>query len=107
VTILVQGDCLKKTLSQYLVDRIRTTPNIRVRHLTEVVAVDGDEILREVTAKNLETDERTTFPTSHLFVCIGGVPRTEWAVEVGIQRDDAGYLLTGPDVAVNGNGKPD
>ena len=26
------------------------------------------------------------------------VPRTAWAAEVGVMRDDAGYLITGPDL---------
>jgi len=33
-----------------------------------------------------------------LFVCIGGKPRTEWAVEAGVVRDESGYLVTGPDL---------
>ena len=30
-------------------------------------------------------------------MCIDGLPRTEWAREAGIVRDQAGYLVTGPD----------
>jgi thioredoxin reductase (NADPH) len=37
-----------------------------------------------------------------VFVCIGGEPHTEWAVEVGIIRDEAGYLVTGPDLLQQG-----
>ncbi len=35
---------------------------------------------------------------SFLFLCLGGVPNTEWAVEVGVVRDEEGYLVTGPDL---------
>ena len=45
----------------------------------------------------LTGDERTV-KTSFLFLCLGGVPNTEWAVEVGIIRDEQGYLVTGPDL---------
>jgi thioredoxin reductase (NADPH) len=38
-------------------------------------------------------------------VCIGGDPRTAWAEEVGIVRDEAGYLATGPDLFLD-HGKP-
>ena len=37
--------------------------------------------------------------------CIGGDPRTTWAQEVGIVRDSAGYLVTGPDL-LNGHRMP-
>jgi thioredoxin reductase (NADPH) len=35
-------------------------------------------------------------------VCIGGAPHTEWAIEAGVRRDEAGYLFTGPDLARSG-----
>jgi thioredoxin reductase (NADPH) len=37
-----------------------------------------------------------------LFLCIGGVPRTEWAAAAGVERDEAGYLITGADLLRNG-----
>ena len=49
VTIVIRGDSLKSTLSQYLIDRIAATPNINVLTQTEVTALDGDEVLREIT----------------------------------------------------------
>ena len=107
VTMIVLGPCLKETLSQYLVDRVRSSPNVRVLTNCQVVAIDGGETLESITVENTTTHERETFATRRLFVCIGGVPRTNWAEEVGIQRDDGGYLLTGPDLWVNGHGKPD
>ncbi|MGH9582844.1 MAG: NAD(P)/FAD-dependent oxidoreductase, partial [Bryobacteraceae bacterium] len=45
------------------------------------------------------------YTTRWLFACIGGVPHTEWAAEVGIERDEAGYLVTGPDL-MQGNRRP-
>jgi len=41
-------------------------------------------------------------PTRRLFVCIGGVPNTEWAKDTAIVRDEAGYLVTGPDLLRQG-----
>ena len=45
-------------------------------------------------------------PTRWLFVCIGGEPQTHWAEAVGIVRDEAGYLVTGPDLMRNGARPP-
>ena len=106
VTMVVLGTCLKETLSQYLVDRIHSAPNIRVLKNSQVAGIDGDEALSSIAVENRETGERQTFPTRHLFICIGGVPHTTWAEEVGIQRDEGGYLITGPDLLRDGDGRP-
>lgn len=103
VTLVVRGECLKKTLSQYLVDRIRSTANIEVLTSTEIVALHGDVVLETVTLRNRLTGQEQTCKTKWLFVCIGGVPHTDWAIEAGIVRDDGGYLVTGPDLMQNGH----
>jgi thioredoxin reductase (NADPH) len=106
VTMVVLNSCLKETLSQYLVDRIHSATKIRVLRNSQVAAIDGDEILRCITIENHETGERRTCPTGRLFICIGGVPHTKWAEAVGIERDEGGYLITGPDLPRNGDGRP-
>jgi thioredoxin reductase (NADPH) len=106
VTMVVRGDSLKQTLSQYLVDRIHATPKIRVLLHTEVAALHGDHVLRAIRLRNNHTGEECMENTSWLFICIGGEPHTEWAAEVGIMRDEGGYLLTGPDLPKNGHHPP-
>jgi thioredoxin reductase (NADPH) len=98
VFMVVRGPSLKETLSQYLMDRIAAAPNIRVLLNSEVTAVDGDEVLRSIEIQNRQTGERQTYEACRLFICIGGDPHTDWAAEVGIVRDEAGYLVTGPDL---------
>jgi thioredoxin reductase (NADPH) len=105
VLLVVRHD-LKETVSQYLIDRIHSTPQIEVLTQTEVVALHGDEVLQAVTLKNQQSGEEQTVQTSHLFLCLGGTPHTEWAKEVGIVRDEAGYLVTGPDLQKNGHRPP-
>lgn len=80
---------------------------ISVLHNSEIVAADGDDTLRTITIENRKTGERQVRETRWLFVCIGGEPYTQWAAEVGIQRDEAGYLITGPDLLRNGSLKPE
>jgi len=106
VTMVVRDGCLKKTLSKYLIDRISTTKNIEVLTNTEVIALDGDRALRKITLRNHRTGEEQICETSWLFVCIGGDPHTDWAIEAGVERDEAGYLVTGPDLVRNGRGVP-
>ena len=55
---------------------------------TEVVALDGAETLEEITLRNRDTPEERQAKTHWLFICIGGVPHTEWAAEVGVIRDE-------------------
>ena len=102
VTLVIRGDSLKESVSAYLIDRIYAAKNIDVLARTEVTALEGDRILEAVVLTNTVTGERRRIETRWLFVCIGGVPRTEWAAAAGVERDEAGYLITGPDLLCNG-----
>ena len=62
----------------------------------------GDTVLRAITLRNNQTGQERETNTAWLFLCLGGVPHTQWAEEVGVVRDEAGYLVTGPDLMQNG-----
>jgi thioredoxin reductase (NADPH) len=102
VSILIRGDSLKYTLSKYLVDRINAAPNIEVLPHTEVTGLLGNDVLEAITIRDNGAGEERTLKTRWVFICIGGVPHTDWAAEVGLVRDEAGYLVTGPDLLYNG-----
>jgi thioredoxin reductase (NADPH) len=107
VTMVLREQRLTEFMSEYLADRIRASERIETLLRTEVVTLHGDRILRAVTLRNDETGEERIVETCWLFLCLGGIPHTEWAQEVGIIRDDAGYLVTGPDLLRNGDRPPD
>jgi thioredoxin reductase (NADPH) len=107
VTLVIRGDTLKQSVSAYLIDRIYAAENVNVLTHTEVTALEGDRILEVVELTNRLTGERRRIETHWLFLCIGGVPRTEWAAEAGVERDEAGYLITGPDLLRNGRAPED
>ncbi len=98
VLMVIRGSGLKETLSDYLLQRITNAANIEVLTQTVISGVEGESTLREVTLKNLASRDIRLVPTRWLFICIGGEPQTEWASSVGILRDEAGYILTGPDL---------
>src|SRR5215207_1572091 len=103
VTMVVRGARLSKSMSAYLVERVEKHPNIDVRlrtRVTELHSAAGR--LREVTVESAD-GERDRLPISSLFLCIGGVPRTQWAAGSGVRTDDAGFILTGPDLLENGH----
>jgi Pyridine nucleotide-disulphide oxidoreductase len=49
VQIVVRREDLRSTMSQYLIDQIAKTPNIRLRTCTEIDRADGDGHLEHVT----------------------------------------------------------
>jgi thioredoxin reductase (NADPH) len=98
VSIVMLGERLNDNVSEYLVDRVTHTPNIDIVATSKVVALHGDDMLRAVTLKDCKTGQEHIIETSFLFLCLGGIPNTIWAKEVGIVRDEEGYLVTGPDL---------
>jgi thioredoxin reductase (NADPH) len=106
VTLVIRGDSLKSSVSGYLIDRIYSASNVEVLTRAEVTALDGREVLEAVVVTNNQTGTQRRIETHWLFVCIGGAPRTEWAAALGVVRDSAGYLVTGPDLLHDG-GAPD
>ena len=95
VTILVRGEGLAESMSQYLIDQIHAVPNVAVLARTRVAAVEGDGHLERVT---LACDAETrVVPAASLFVFIGAVPRTDWLGGL-VERDEFGFILTGPDL---------
>lgn len=101
VTMLVRGDSLTKSMSQYLIDQIAATPNIEVMTNTEVVEVKGDSNLEAITLLHNDTGEKETVATSSLFIFIGASPQTDW-LEGIVERDKRGYILTGVDLKKDG-----
>jgi thioredoxin reductase (NADPH) len=105
ITMVVREESLTQCMSQYLIDRIRAAPNVDVLLHTDVAALHGGRALEEITLVDRSTGAERRVPARWLFVCIGGVPQTDWAREVGIIRDETGYLFTGPDL-LRGNELP-
>lgn len=101
VTLVVRGDNLEKSMSQYLVARILAAENIDVRLETEVVAGRGSDHLEALTLRHRLTGETEEVDASWLYVFIGAAPRTEWLPDA-VERDANGFILTGPEVLALG-----
>jgi thioredoxin reductase (NADPH) len=102
VTMIVRGDALKATISAYLEDRIAAAPNIEVSTSSDVTALIGGECVQEVVITNRRTGVERRIKTRWVFACLGGAPHTDWAADAGVVRDEAGYLVTGPDLLHEG-----
>ena len=97
VVMLVRGASLASTMSQYLIDQIKTTPNIQVWTHASVSEVHGETHLEEISVLCSDTNRVERVPASAMFIFIGALPRTEWLDGV-VERDDRGFILTGPDL---------
>jgi len=101
VTMLVRGDSLERSMSEYLIREIGATPNISVRLRTEVTGGHGSDHLEALTVCDRRHDRTEQVPAAALFVLIGGEPRTQWLPEtVQLQW---GSILTGRDVVREGS----
>jgi len=97
VTMVVRGEDLASSMSDYLVTEISKTPNIDVRLRTEVVGGGGHTHLENLVLRNRDSDASEVTPAAALFLMIGAEPRTEWLGD-NIRRDDHGFILTGRDL---------
>ncbi len=101
VSILVRGDSLEKSMSQYLIDQIAATENIEVRLQTEVTEAVGEDRLEALVLTDRRNGQTETVPAAAMFIFIGAVPHSEVVAGV-VARDPAGFILTGPDLSQNG-----
>jgi thioredoxin reductase (NADPH) len=97
VVLVVRAATLIDTMSQYLVERITSAPNIEVRYRSEVVAARGDGHLERLTLTDRDSGVAEEVSSSWLFVFIGASPRTEW-LGPDVVRDGNGFVVTGQDL---------
>jgi thioredoxin reductase (NADPH) len=101
VKVLVRGEGLKLSMSQYLIDQIASKANIRVLPFTQVVSVDGEDRLERIEAlvqAPHEMEKILGYEADALFVMIGADASTSWLPD-DLERDPRGYICTGRDLA--------
>jgi thioredoxin reductase (NADPH) len=104
VVMLVRGDSLGATMSQYLVEQVENTANIHVEYRTRVVEVHGEDHLEAVSFVCDRSGDVSRVPANSLYVFIGAEPRTDWLDGI-VERNERGFILTGPDL-LKGDKKP-
>jgi thioredoxin reductase (NADPH) len=106
VTVLVRGQSLADTMSDYLIREIESAPNIAVRYKVAVTDGAGRSRLESLTLIDLQTGAAETVAAAALFVLIGAEPRTQW-LPATVRRDQPGFVLTGNDLLENGRPQAD
>jgi thioredoxin reductase (NADPH) len=96
VQIVVRRESLRDTMSQYLIEQIEKTSNIRVRTRTQLECVEGSGRVERVGLK-LDDGPTRAEDIDAVFVFIGTRPRSDW-LPAGVLRDAKGFVLTGRDL---------
>jgi thioredoxin reductase (NADPH) len=102
VVMIVRGSSLASTMSQYLIDQVKETPNIQLWAHASIAEVHGDSHLEEISVLCSDTNTIERVPASAMFIFIGALPRTDWLGDL-VERDERGFILTGPDLIREGN----
>jgi len=104
VTLLVRSGKIEAGMSAYLVEQLRERPNVEIRLNSSVVAVRGTDSLEALTVEDSAAGTRAEEAMDALFLFIGALPRTDW-LEGIVERDRAGFLVTGPLLARASDGR--
>jgi thioredoxin reductase (NADPH) len=97
VTLVVRGDSLAESMSDYLIKEIDNAPNVRVRLGTQVVDGGGAGHLEYIELSESNSGHREKVEAAALFIMIGARPYTEW-LPAEVDRDKWGFVLTGRDL---------
>lgn len=102
VTMLVRGSSLEANMAHYLINQINQTGNIEVLLSTEVTEVQGTDRLEAITIANRATGATETLPAAAMFIFVGAAPHADIVAGI-VERNEAGFILTGPDLLHNGH----
>jgi thioredoxin reductase (NADPH) len=105
VTIVIRGESLAASMSQYLLDRISRQPTISIVSHSTVRAIDGAGRLERVDIENSTTSTRQTLDAAALFVLIGAEAHTQWLADL-IEFDHDGFIVTGSDLSARVRDEP-
>jgi len=97
-TLLLRGDDIRKSMSEYLARRIEHHPKIEVLRNVEVESIHGDRTIDRLTLRDVREGSQREIDCSALFVFIGAKPRTDW-MPPSIALDPKGFILTGAEAA--------
>ncbi|GGL07447.1 FAD-dependent oxidoreductase [Caulobacter rhizosphaerae] len=100
VWLVIRGRSLDASMSRYLIDRIKSLPNIEIVTRNAIVELEGEDgQLRAIRHRDLDTGEEGRCEISHLFLFIGAAPNTTWLSECRVELDNHGFVRTGQDLA--------
>ncbi len=97
VHVLVRGQSLAASMSDYLSSRLEQDPKITVHYGSEVAALHGDTQLDAIDVRDKASGDVRRESACGLFIMVGAAPNTGWLSDL-VALDDKGFVLTGRDV---------
>ncbi|MEN0000848.1 MAG: NAD(P)/FAD-dependent oxidoreductase, partial [Pseudomonadota bacterium] len=97
VHVLVRGESLAASMSDYLSSRLERDPAITIHYQTQIKQLDGNENLEQVTVVNTGSGEEQAIDCRALFIMVGAAPNTGWLSGL-VTLDEKGFVPTGRDV---------
>ncbi|MEM8537518.1 MAG: FAD-dependent oxidoreductase, partial [Pseudomonadota bacterium] len=97
VHVLVRGQSLAASMSDYLSSRLVADPRITIHYQTEIAALHGAAHLEQVTVHNKADGANRVIDARAAFIMVGAAPNTGWLSDL-VELDDKGFVLTGQDV---------
>ena len=94
VLLVIRGEDLAKSMSTYLLRRVKSKENIEILAHTEIRKMMGGKVLEAVELENIKTHERRTVQTPAVFSMVGAKPCTAW-LPTEIKCDEKGFIKTG------------
>jgi thioredoxin reductase (NADPH) len=94
VYLLIRGDDLGKSMSNYLVRRIKYAEKVELLAHTEVRELVGEDRLAGIVVEDNRSGACRTLEARALFVFIGAEANTGW-LEGAVELDQSGFVLSG------------
>ncbi|NMB02235.1 MAG: thioredoxin-disulfide reductase [Firmicutes bacterium] len=98
VTVIHRRDVLRA--QAILQDRAFANPKMKFIYDSEVVEIQGENRVSGVLIRNRKDGTTQVVPGSGVFIYVGFFPNSDYLKGTSI-LDDAGYVITGPDMATS------
>ncbi|WDJ94961.1 FAD-dependent oxidoreductase [Xanthomonas campestris] len=94
--LIIRGEGLEASMSQYLIERIAALPNVTLHTGTEVAALEGDPErgLQAAVLRTRADGQTQRLELRHLFLFVGADPNTGWLQQC-VETDAHGFVVTG------------
>ena len=100
VWLIVRGGDLGANMSRYLVERIKTLPNVELVLHAQVSGLEGNRGMLEEVRWRSSSGEEVRRPIRHLFLFIGADPNSDW-LSGTLKLDRRGFVLTGQEAGIS------
>lgn len=93
VTLIVRGEALSSSMSQYLIEQLSSKSNVRVETNTSLRSVFGKDALRAICTSRCGIESHAR-KADALYIMIGADAATGW-LPSNLERSEDGFVCTG------------